>query len=432
MLRVVFFCVLASLCAASEAGPRRTTEAVTLRKKPGEKAAPVAQLAANTEVTVLAEEGRWLRVRANGVEGYATRTTISGDPAAAAVAPTATWSAARHPGDHEVTELLVEAISPGAMLAAPKPEATVVRDVAKGVRLSVIDVTTPGWIHAHDDQGHDGWIASALVENSASGVVAAGVDLAGVGMSRDDFSRAQVGALAVRTDLGFGYRSLGMDMTSNAEGGLTNYLVDADAIVIVADADAALRLSDRFFVAADARFAFSDSSPGIDYLGPTAPAGKIPFTTVAGDAGIRAGVRVKSAIDLSLRVGGHYDAFLPQNVDNAGRLPREGLLGATIGARVEIAPPHTRIGVTARFDMLAIGSRAQTPGLEDGQSSTAHALWGGLSVRYTLGWISPFVALDFGRATTTWTGMSVREPGVTNASRVDSTQLVQLGISAEL
>jgi hypothetical protein len=113
-------------------------------------------------------------------------------------------------------------------------------------------------------------------------------------------------------------------------------------------------------------------------------------------------------------------------------LPRERLLGATIGARIEIVPPRSRIAVTARFDVLAIGSRAQTPGLEDGQSSTAHALWGGLSVRYTLGWLSPFVALDFGRATTTWTGMSVREPGVTNAQRVDSTQLVQLGISAEL
>ena len=404
VLRFAFFCVLVGLCATSEAGPRRTTEAVTLRKKPGEKSAPVAQLAANTIVTVLGEEGRWLRVRANGIEGYATRTTITDDPDAPVVPPTASWSAVRKPGD---TELEVEAIAPGTMLSAPKPEATKVRDVPKGVRLSVIDATTPGWIHARDDQGHDGWITRAQIENSASGVAAAGVDLQGVGMSRDDFSRSPPRSLAIRTDLGFGYRSLGMDLTSNAEGGLTNYLVNADAVAVVADVDVTLRRTDRFFVAADGRVAFSDSSPGIDYLGPTAPPGKIPFTTVAGDAGVRGGVRLKDAIDLSLRLGGHYDAFLTQNVDNAGMLPRERLLGA-------------------------ISTRAQTPGLEDGQNSTAHALWGGLSVRYTLGWISPFVALDFGRATTTWTGMSVREPGVTNAQRVDSTQLVQIGISADL
>ncbi|HEY6039970.1 MAG TPA: SH3 domain-containing protein, partial [Kofleriaceae bacterium] len=86
------------MCGTSAAGPRHTTEAVTLRKKPGEKQAAVAQLAINTEVTVLAEEGRWLRVRANGVEGFTPRTTISDDGSPTAPTP-ATWSAARHPGD---------------------------------------------------------------------------------------------------------------------------------------------------------------------------------------------------------------------------------------------------------------------------------------------------------------------------------------------
>lgn len=428
MLRVLF--VLAIVCGTSVAGPRHTTEAVTLRKKPGEKQAAVAQIAANTVVTVLAEEGRWLRVRAKGAEGYTPRTTISDDPDAAAAPAPATWSAARHPGDHEDTALLIETIAPGAMLAAPKPEAAKLREVAKGARLSVIDAaTTPGWIHAHDDQGNDGWIARSLVENSATGVAVAGVDLQGT--ASDDFARKSR-PFAIRSEVGFGYRSLGMDLSSNAEGGLTNYRVDADAVAVVAAADATWRGTGRLVLAADARAELSDSSPGIDYLGPTSPAGRIPFTTVAADVGVRAGIRVKDAIDLALRAGGHYDAFLTQQVDNAGMLPRERLLGATLGARVEIAPPHSRIGMTARFDYLVIGSRAQTSGLEDGQHSTAHAMWGGLCVRYSLGWIAPFAALDLGRATTTWTGMSAREPGVTDAHRVDSTQLMQIGISAEL
>ncbi|HEY6033164.1 MAG TPA: hypothetical protein VIV58_02865, partial [Kofleriaceae bacterium] len=335
-------------------------------------------------------------------------------------------------GDREETALQVETIAPGVMRAAPRAEAAEVRAVAKGARLSVIDAaTTPGWIHTHDDQGHDGWIARSLVETSATGVAIAGVDLQGAGLSRDAFVRTSR-PFAVRAELGLGYRALGMDLTSNAEGGLTNYLVNADAAAVVGDADATWRGAHDLSLAADAHVELSTSSPGIDYLGPTSPAGKIPFSTFAADVGVRAGIRVDGAIDLALRAGGHYDAFLPQQVDNAGMLPRERLVGATLGARVELAPPHSRIGAAARFDVLVIGSRAQTPGLEDGQHSTAHALWGGLTVRYTLGWIAPFVALDLGRATTTWTGMSAREPGVTDARRTDSTQLLQIGISAEL
>jgi SH3-like domain-containing protein len=411
------------------AGPRKTTEAVIVRKNPGEKQPEVARVATDTVVVVLAESGRWLRVRVNGVEGYVTRTTVTEDPDAPPPAATPQWSAARHPGDREDTELAVEAIVSGALRSEPKLLASKIRDLAKGDRLLVIDATTtPGWIHAHDDRGNDGWIDRSLVENSTSGVLTSGVDLQGVGLSHDDFIRAP---RAIRVGVGIGYRSLGMDLSSNSEGGLTNYLVNADAVAAVIDGDVTWRAASAF-VGIDVRTEFSDSSPGIDYLGPTSPPGKIPFRTFAADAGVRGGVRVKQAIDLALRVGAHYDAFLTESVDNAGMLPRERLLGATLGLRVEITPPRSRIGVAARFDVLAIGSRAQTPGLEDGQNSTAHAIWGGLSVRYALGHLSPFVALDFGRATTNWTGMSEREPSVTNAQRVDSTQLLQIGCSAEL
>jgi hypothetical protein len=359
--------VLVSVASLADAEPRRTTEAVVLRKKPGEKEPVVAKIPANTEVKVLAEQGRWLKVRVNGVEGYLTRTTVT-DPEAPELAPTGAWSA--------------EMTSPTALLgSAPNPDASKIGEVA----------------------------------------------------AEASFTRAAPPTIAIRAELGLGYRALGMDLTSNAEGGLTNYLVDADAVAVVLDVDATMRLSGRAFVAADLRTSFSDSSPGIDYPGPTAPPGKIPFTTVATDLGVRAGIRLKDAFDLALRAGGHYDAFLTQTVDNAGMLPRERLLGVTLGVRADIAPPHTRFGATARFDVLAVGSRAQTPGLEDGQGSTAHALWGGLTLRYFASrHASPFVAYELGRATTAWTGMSVREPAVTNAHRVDTAQVIQIGISAEL
>ena len=430
---VLVFVVLVTGSIAS-AEPRRTTESVTLRKKPGEKETAVATVPANTEVTVLGEEGRWLKVKVNGNTGYLTRTTVSGGDAKDVDAKPQ-WSAARRTEDgKEMTELFVEAPKAGALVTEPKPGAGKIADIAKGARLVVLDATTPGWLHARDDGGHEGWIATGEVQNGATAVTVsgAGVDLAGSAVEQT-YTRPPVGALAIRAEVGLAYRSLGMDLTSNAEGGLTNYLVDADAAAAVIDVDARQQLSPSLFAGADLRMVASESSPGIDYPGPTAPPGKIPFATFATDVGVRAGIHAKQAFDLALRLGGHYDAFLPKSVDNAGSLPRERLIGVTAGVRADIVPPHSRFGAAVRFDIMALGSRAQTPGLEDGTSSTARALWGGVTVRYQLGrHISPFAGYDFGRASTDWTGMSVREPSVTDAHRVDTTQLVQIGVSAEL
>ncbi len=434
---VVAIALMVSLLGLTElrAEPRRTTEAVTLRKKPGEKEAAITKLAAHTEVTVLAEEGRWLKVKVHNAVGYLTRTTVTPGTAPAPVtAPSpqdGSWSAGRRTSDgHEITALFVDAPSAGVLAARPDPQAPKVADIAKGARLTVIDSTTPGWLHARDAAGHEGWIASGHVENGATAVVVSGVDLQG---RPDDYDRSPTAPLALRGSIGFGYRSLGMDLSSNAEGGLTNYLVDADAAAAVGELDVRRQLSGSWFVAGDARVELSESSPGIDYPGPTAPPGKIPFSTFAADAGVRGGLRLDPAIEVALRVGGHYDAFLTKTVDNAGMLPRERLVGVTAGLRADITPPHSRFAAGIRFDVLALGSRAQTPGLEDGTSSTARALWGGVTVRFQLArHLAPYAGYDFGRASTAWTGMSVREPGVTNARRVDTTQLFQLGIAAEL
>jgi SH3-like domain-containing protein len=435
--------VLLLLCAyvavapltLARAEPRRTLEQVTLRKKPGEKEAVVARLPANTPVTVLALEGRWLLVRANTATGYLTRTTVS-EPVAGDVEPGATWSAARKASGQVVTDLYVQVVAPRAALrAAPKPDAAQVVEAARGSRLSVVDAASdPAWIHARDEAGHDGWIAREQIDNGASAVVVTGVDLKGIGLSRDDAGpRAAAHKLSVRADLGIGLRALGMDLTSNAEGGLTNYVLDADAVAATFDVDVAMRLAGKAFVAADARVSASDSSPGIDYPGPTAPAGKIAFHTFASDVGGRVGLRARRVFDLALRAGVHYDAFVAADVKNAGMLPRERLLGATLGARVDIAPERSRFTITARFDALVLGGRTQTPGLEDGPSSTARALWGGLTMRYALVQrIAVFGGYDFSRASTEWSGMSVRQPGATRTQRADTAQLVQLGISTAL
>ncbi|HEX7837354.1 MAG TPA: SH3 domain-containing protein [Kofleriaceae bacterium] len=437
MRSLALLCTYAVVASAvpAHAEPRRTLEPVVLRKKPGEKEAVVARLPAGTEVAVLAIDGRWLRVRVNGTEGYLTRTTVS-EPAPGDAAPTGQWSAARKVSGRMVGDLYVDVVTPAAALRAePRPDAAKVGELGKGARLVVVDAASdPAWIHARDPAGHDGWIARTEVDNGASGVVVTGVDLRGLERSRtSDAAPPPAHRLAVRADLGIGFRALGMDLTSNAEGGLSNYVLDAGAVAATLDADAVMRLSGPWLVAADARVSASDASPGVDYPGPTSPAGKIPFHTFEGDVGVRIGARVRRAFDLALRAGGHYDAFLASSVENAGMLPRERLLGATLGARVDIAPERSPFAITARLDALVVGGRQQTPGLEDGTASTARALWGGLTMRYGLGHrLAVFGGYDFGRASTEWTGMSARQPGVTRTRRIDTAQLVQIGISTEL
>jgi SH3-like domain-containing protein len=435
-LAVLYACAVVAVVAPSvaRAEPRRTLEAVALRKRPGEKEPVVARLAAGAEVTVLATEGRWLRVRAGGAEGYLTRTTVS-TPDPGDAAPGGQWSAARKVGGRMVGDLFIDVVAASAALrAAPRSDAAPVAALARGARLTAIDAASdPAWIHARDAAGRDGWIARGDVDNGASAVVVTGVDLRGIATRAAPVAAAPVRRLAIRADLGIGFRVLGMDLTSNTEGGLANYALDAGAIAATLDGDAVLRLRGALFAAADARISATDSSPGVDYPGPTAPAGKIPFHTVAVDTGVRVGARLHRAFDLALRAGGHYDAFLASSVRNAGMLPRERLLGATLGARVDIAPEASRFAITARFDALVVGARQQTTGLEDGASSTAHALWGGLAMRYALGHhLAGFAGYDFSRATTEWTGMSVRQPGATRTRRVDTAQLFQIGISAEL
>jgi hypothetical protein len=224
-----------------------------------------------------------------------------------------------------------------------------------------------------------------------------------------------------------------MELSSNGGSGLANYLVTADASAAGIGIELVAVRTGKLVLGIDADLQVTRSSPGIDYLGPSAAPGKIPFSTFDVDAAVRAGYRARDLFELSARAGAHYDAFVAADVENAGMLPRERLLGATVGARVDIAPARSRFSAMLHADTLAFGTRKQTPGLEDGTSSTARAIWGGVTVRFQLARrFSLAGTYDFSRLTTSWSGMSVRMPGVSSARRVDLSQLVQVGISIEM
>lgn len=422
-MRVVLALIASVSTSVAIAETRTTAMEVTLRKRPGEKAAEVGRLPAQTEVTIVREEGRWFLVRANKVEGYLTRTTLT--PIAAPATTPPVWGAPRTTLGRE---LRAEVTSQTASLLSA-PDGSVVATLARGAKLAVLDASTrPRWIQVRDDQGKTGWISQASVGDAGATVTARDLPA-----TASTFTRPAPRGRAIGIDVLVGYRTHGMDSTSNAAGRATNYVVDASAAALTIRSSIETRLGARWIAGADATLVGSVASPGIDYAGPTAAPGKIPYRTFDAELGVFGGVHLGEASSIVVRGAGHYDTFLPDDVENVAALAREQLVGVSAGVRVGIVPPRSRISGTLRLDALVVGKRSQTPGLEDGTASTARAIWGGVTFRIfvTPRW-SIVADYEAARATTQWSGPSARQADVDNVRRVDSIQLLQIGIGAEL
>lgn len=433
---------VAAPAAPIERDPRTTTIEVVLRKGPGERQAEVAKLAVGTAVLVEQEDGRWLRVRVGVHTGYLARTTVTAAVSSQARdrpsdEPRRRWGADRAAAGTTGLAIGVR-VATATLYASPRAGAPAVGTAPRGTRLAVIGGEDPEWLHVRSGDGRDAWIARADVDNGTAAVaIADPVEAAELrpAVRGPSESVASRGKLVTRLGVAVGYRSLGMDFSSNGTTGLANYVVTADAGAADVTFDLVARLAGRLRLGVDGHVQVGSSSPGsgIAYLGPSRPGGSIAFSTVTSDAGVRIGLRAGQLFELALRGGLHYDTFITREVANAGRLPRERLLGATAGVRIAIMPPRSRVDVELRLDVLAIGRRSQTTGLEDGAASVAHALWGGATLLVPISRrMALLSAFDFGRATTSWSGMSVRDPSATAGRRVDQTQTVQIGLSAEL
>jgi len=432
----VFLLVLALTSIASGDPGYKTGEAVVLREKPGERQAVVARLPAGTKVDVDREQGRWRHVRAGGKSGWVTRTTLVGGPPPNDVGAAGKWSAnvrGAATAAANTDALTIEVIAEAATLRGePNANAPTVGDATPGARLAVLDARTqPGWIKVRDAAGLTGWIERDHVDNGDADA-AFQRPLPGAAGGGDAI-RPPPRGVALRGAARIGYRSLDMAYRSNGGAQFANYVLSSEATTLDLDGDALLRShSRRLGIGFDARFRLSYSAPGIAYVEPSGMTSRIAFSMIEGDAGVRAALRVGVA-DVAFRTGYHYGAFLVKDVENVGKLPRERLQGLTAGSRVDVRPADSRFGISTRLDVMLVGRRAQTPGLQDGTSSTARALWFGFGVHYTLSRRMTLEAtFDYERATTGWTGMATRTPGATAAHRTDTTQLIEIGLSTEL
>jgi hypothetical protein len=246
---------------------------------------------------------------------------------------------------------------------------------------------------------------------------------ASVAKKKGTAEQSMVGASAA-----LGVSQLTTAFRSDGAMELGNYRLESRAYTAALDVDVTVWRSGEIAAIGDARYQGSVASPGVHFEGTPQTTGDVPFTTHEMEGGLRLAYSF-SSFRASGRLGYHYDLFVVQ-YDNVGKLPREALSGAVVGARVEL--PFTGSGWSARagIDYLTGGKRSQTKGLDDGAPQRATARWAEIAIGYALtGKVAAELGFRHTRAITTWSGPSGRQPDVTSANRTDLSKQLTIGLS---
>jgi len=458
----------------------KTTKTTKVFKRPGEQEAVVTRVPAGRSLTVIDEQGRWLKVRANGRTGWVSRTSVK--TASARDVPRNTrrrpfvdGRSTRRGWAGEAPDDRVGADAVDEDDDAPKKKAK--KKAKKKVRRE-----EPEEDFEDEDEGDDEdfddeeevadedcededceeeapaepkeriayvsvkrtkLLSKPSKKGKSRGKVKQGARLVvleekGGWMLVDDgensgwVKKGDVSepgnrpkrVINVDARLGFERMAVVFRSTGNADDSpIANYDIQSASAALHAEASMVQKYKANYLLGGEARFAVAKSAPGIRYNDGT-NAADIPYTTY--DIDVRGLVGYdfhhKTGAAAYGRLGYHYGMFQVANVSdftkNLAHLPSETLAGPTVGVGADLPRITDKIGASIAADYMVMGARAQTKGLEDGAVSTVTALWAGLMVSYQ--W-KPAITLDaqygYDYSKTVWTGVAT---GSMRASGVDS------------
>jgi uncharacterized protein YgiM (DUF1202 family) len=257
------------------------------------------------------------------------------------------------------------------------------------------------------------------------------------GISRESTSANTLSATAQA-----GVAILGQRFTSNGSGALTNYQADTDAFGLMIGLGYQRAVGKYLRLGLDGEYAFAGG-------------GAVRYRTDAGnlilgvqthtiDFGASAGVHfdVIGGLELGVRLGGEIGLnLIAPNLK--APLPSDRVVGMTIGAGAS-APSLFRIaqrpvGLRIAGGGLVPADRAQTPGLEDGTSSTTYGAFFGGAVTFGLtapptpgkkyvGNLLLAASYNYNIAATHYTGQSHRNVTITAADRGSAQHLISFGL----
>jgi uncharacterized protein YgiM (DUF1202 family) len=447
----------------------KTTQTTKVMKRPGEKSAVVTRVKAGRTLTVIATQGRWMKVRVNGRTGWVARSTVKS--ASAREVPRNTrrrpfvdgrstrrgWSG-EAPDDRVGGDAIED--DEDEEIEDDEEEAERPRKKAKKSRPRVEDDEED-----FEDEDDDEELAEEDCEDDeceeeeapaepkervvmvtadkaklrakpskkgkAQGRVKKGTRLVVLEEKKDwmlvtDPEEGDEGWIrtaevwepgmrpkrAIRAEARLGFERLSTLFVSPSTAELGNYRIAAAAASVSLRGDIIQKQGDKYLIGAELRYDLGKSTPGIRYSDGT-NAVDIPYTTHDIDARLVGGYDFhhKTGAAAFGRLGYHYGMFAVANVGdftkNLAKLPSETLSGPTIGVGAEAPRIAEKIGARLQADYLTMGKRAQTKGLEDGAVSAVKALWAGLVVTYQ--W-KPSMTIDFAYgyewSKTTWQGVA--------------------------
>jgi len=471
----------------------RATRDTRVMARPGERSRVVTRVDEGTTMTVLAQEGRWIKVRANGMTGWITRTSATSTRAARTPVTTDRrrrpfvegrsarrgWSKSG-PKDRigaDVTddeEVLDEEgdDEPEARPVPAKKKAAPARNVrvARSEEFEDEGDEEEGDDRQSDEPAERTVVVrveeTALYSRPSSRarsvvVVEEGQKLVVVREQGDwmfvenadgdggwirskevGTSGYQYPKSIKRGGATIGYSSLASVFASDGTGELANYKLGSAAATLSVGGEWIYRYSDKYLLAADGRYTGTRATPGIRYVNMNGDAADIGFTNHEISIGARAGYNFHNdkGMVAYARAGYYYGKFGINNVDdftkNLAYLPSELLTGITVGGSLDIPRWNDKLGFRAGIDALyPNGTRVQTQGLEDGAVSKVFAAWATAGATYQ--WkpnLTIEVMYRYAYAKTEWTGAatgSMRPTGATEAARKDVGHTAMIGVGKE-
>lgn len=416
----------------------RTNTETQLRKRPGEAARVITTLKPGKTVRVLKRKGRWIRVRVGKRTGWVTRTTLEPLDGMKTDGTDGKWSKTRKSTKvvgASPTETRYVTIKKHAsdVYREPDKNASVVYTLEQGMIATVTGDTgkrKPGkktWLLIENQDGQLGWIRASRVKTVTDRDAVLALRPRTETLAQTDTRSVRKSRIIVpRVEASFGYRGLAMNFNSNGGNQFDQYRIEAPSALTQAGIWIPFEIA-GFLIEAGGSYAFSVGRPGIrlpDNMG------DISFLTHDAHVGAHIGYRFMDGLLTVAGTGGfHFSVFRPDDIDNAAFIPSERLTGITAGGIVELAPGQGKYVIRSGFRVLIGGERAQTEGLEDGQISTANAMWASIDIDYAIWAAFDLVAgYTYERATTEWLGDSARRPGVTFAERTDNNHLLYMGL----
>jgi SH3-like domain-containing protein len=336
-------------------------------------------------------------------------------------------------GSAGAREFVVVRAAEARLYQLPTSGSDQVLRASAGVRLLVLE-RSGKWLRVESERGETGWVRASKVD--ASPVEGARVVAAPTATAPP----ARREKLVKRAGAGLGYTAIGQRFASGSDDPRATYSLSSGAAVLGAGGELLYVYSDRWLLAGDLGYRYSQATPGVRYTDPeTMTAVDIGFKRHQIDIGARAGYALGGELGMVAygRLGYHYDNFRIDDVRNfdrnLARLPSEVLRGVTVGALLDV--PRLGAGWSARVHLDALpllARRTQTTGLEDGATSHAFAVWGGGRVQYALGDTYRVSGeYEYAYAKTRWSGAkegSMRPQMADWARRKDSAHLFVIGV----